>query len=68
MSLRILEKEYSFILTSIVNLALTYRNQEQLKKTEELEVQVIKMKKRVLEKKYLDTLASIANLILIYKN
>jgi hypothetical protein len=58
----VLSKEYLDTLTSIANLASTYRNQGQWKEAEELEVQVIETRKRVLSKEHLDTLTSIANL------
>jgi hypothetical protein len=45
---RVLEEEHPSTLTSIANLASTYRNQGQWKGAEELEVQIMERKKRVL--------------------
>ena len=48
--------------TSMINLALTYRNQGRWTEAEELEVQVMETRKRVLGAEHPDTLISMANL------
>ena len=65
---RVFGAEHPDTLSSIANLALTYRNQGQQKEAEELEVQVIEIRKRVLKVEHPDTLSSIANLALMYRN
>ena len=60
--------EHPSTLSSMANLALTYRNQGRWKEAEELEVQVIETRKRVLGAEHLDTLASMANLASTYRN
>jgi Tetratricopeptide repeat len=59
---RVLGQEHLDMLTSIANLALTYRNQGQWKEAEELEVQVIEIRKMVLGQEHPDMLMSINNL------
>jgi len=59
---RVLGEEHPHTLTSMANLAATYRSQGQWKKAEELEVQVMQM--RVLGEKHLDT-PTMANLTAI---
>jgi tetratricopeptide (TPR) repeat protein len=49
-------------LTSMANLALTYRNQGRWKEAKELEVQVMETRKRVLGAEHPSTLTSMANL------
>jgi len=56
------------ILTSMTNLAWTYFNRDRWKEAEELEVQVIEMRKRVLGVEHPDILLSIANLASTYSN
>jgi hypothetical protein len=60
--------DYSFTLTSMANLALTYWNQDQWDATKELEVQVIETCKTKLGADYSDTLTSMANLASTYWN
>ena len=59
---RVLGEEHPDTLTSIGNLALTYRNQGRWKEAEQLEVQVLEMTKRVLGEEHPSTLTSMANL------
>jgi len=59
---RVLGAEHPDTLTSINNLASTYRNQGRWKEAEELEVQVIETRKGVLDAEHPDTLASMLNL------
>ena len=59
---RVLGEEHLDTLTSIGNLASTYRNQGRWKEAEELEVQVMETRKRVLGEKHPDTLTSMGNL------
>jgi tetratricopeptide (TPR) repeat protein len=67
-SSRVLGKEHPDTLTSIANLASTYRNQGRWKEAEELEVQVMETRKRALSKEHPDTLTSMANLASTYSN
>jgi hypothetical protein len=60
MTKRVLGDEHPNTLSSIANLAATYRNQGRLKDAEELQVQVMEMTKRVLGDEHPDTLSSIA--------
>ncbi|OHW96584.1 kinesin light chain [Colletotrichum incanum] len=68
--------EHPYTLSSIANLALTYRNQGRWKEAEELEVQeaeelevqVMEISKRVLGEEHPNTLISIANLASTYRN
>ncbi|KAF8864851.1 FabD/lysophospholipase-like protein [Acephala macrosclerotiorum] len=62
----LLGQEHPDTLTSIANLAATYRKQGRWKEAEELEVQVIKTRKTLLGQEHLDTLTSIANLAVTY--
>ena len=50
------------------NLALTYSSQGRWKEAEELELQVIEIRKRLLGQEHLDTLISMGNLALIYSS
>jgi Tetratricopeptide repeat len=50
------------MLSSIANLASTYRDQGRWNEAKELQVQMMKMMKRVLGQEHLHTLSSIANL------
>jgi tetratricopeptide (TPR) repeat protein len=52
----------------MANLVLTYRDQGQWKEAEELEVQVIEIRKMVLGREHPSTLTSITNLALMYRN
>ena len=65
---RVLREEYPFTLTSIANLASTYRNQGQWKKAEELDMQAMEIRKKVLGAEHPDTLTSMANLASTYRN
>ncbi len=62
----ILGEEHPSTLSSIANLASTYRDQGRWKEAEELEVRVIETRKRVLGEEHPDTLSSIANLASTY--
>jgi tetratricopeptide (TPR) repeat protein len=65
---RVLGAEHLDTLTSMANLASTYRNQGRWKEAEELEVQVMETSKRVLGAEHPSTLTSMANLALTYRN
>ena len=65
---RVLGEEHPDTLSSIANLASTYRNQGRWKEAEELFVQVMEMRKRVLGEEHPDTLSSMANLASTYRN
>ena len=67
-SKKILGAKHPDMLTSIVNLASTYRNQGRQKKAEELEIQVIDIRKKVLGVEHLDILIVIVNMVYIYWN
>lgn len=67
-SARVLEAEHPSTLTSMANLALTYRNQRQWKKVEELFMQVMEMRKRVLGAEHPSTPTSIVNFASTYWN
>jgi tetratricopeptide (TPR) repeat protein len=58
--------EHPYTLTSMGNLALTYRGQGRWKEAEELFVQVIETSERVLGEEHPDTLTSMGNLALTY--
>jgi len=64
----VLGEEHPDTLTSMANLAATYRKQGRWKEAEELEVGVMKTTKRELGKEHPDTLSSMANLALTYWN
>jgi hypothetical protein len=55
-------------LTSMVNLAMKYRNEGQWKQAEEVEVQVMETRKRVLGDEHPDTLTSMASLVAMYRD
>jgi hypothetical protein len=65
---RVLREEHPSTLTSIANLASTYRDQGRWKEAEELFVQVIEMRKRVLREEHPSTLTSMASLASTYRN
>ena len=67
-SLRVLGAEHPDTLTSMANLASTYRNQGRWKEAEELFVQVMETSLRVLGAEHPDTLTSMANLASTYRN
>jgi tetratricopeptide (TPR) repeat protein len=60
--------EHPDTLSSMANLAATYRNQGRWKEAEELFVQVMETSLRVLGEEHPDTLSSIANLASTYRN
>ncbi|KAH7128792.1 kinesin light chain 3 [Dendryphion nanum] len=66
-SLRVLGDEHPNTLTSIANLASTYRNQGRWTEAEKLEVQVMETSLRVLGDEHPNTLTSIANLASTYR-
>jgi len=55
---RVLGEEHLYTLTSMGNLASTYRNQGRWKEAEELDVQVMETRKRVLGEEHPSTLTS----------
>ena len=65
---RVLDSEHPDTLTSMANLASTYKNQGRWKEAEELEVLVSDMRKRVLDSEHPDTLTSMVNLASTYRN
>jgi hypothetical protein len=66
--LRVLVIEHPDTLLSMGNLASTYRNQGRWKEAEELELQVIEMRKRVLGVEHPETLLSMNNLAFAWKS
>ncbi|RYP61640.1 hypothetical protein DL771_010059 [Monosporascus sp. 5C6A] len=64
---KVLGKEHPHTLTSMANLAATYRKQGRWKEAEELEVGVVEIRKRVLGEKHPDTLTSTAYLAATYR-
>lgn len=56
-------RETSFLLTSMGNLTLIYRNQRWWKEAKELNVQIMKTSLRVLGEEHSSTLTSMANLV-----
>ncbi|KAH8698104.1 kinesin light chain [Phaeosphaeriaceae sp. PMI808] len=67
-SSRVLGDEHPDTLTSMANLASTYRSQGRWKEAEKLEVQVIETRKKVLGDEHPDTLTSMTNLASTYWN
>ncbi|KAF2186892.1 kinesin light chain [Zopfia rhizophila CBS 207.26] len=65
---RVLGVEHPDTLTSMANLASTYRNQGRWKEAEELDVQVMETSLRVLGAEHPDTLSSMTNLASTYRN
>src|SRR4051812_2272258 len=65
---RVLGQEHPSTLTSMANLASTYRNQGRWKEAEELDVKAMETRKRVLGQEHPDTLTSMANLAYTYKS
>ena len=63
---RVLGKEHPDTLTSIGNLAATFRSQGRWEEAEELELQVVEAKNRVLGEEHQDTLTSMSNLALTF--
>ena len=64
---RVLGEEHPDTLTSMANLASTYRNQGRWKEAEVLESQVMETRKRVLGEEHPDTLTSMNNLAFTWK-
>ncbi|KAL2803369.1 hypothetical protein BJX63DRAFT_440189 [Aspergillus granulosus] len=60
--------EHPFTLTSMANLASTYRDQGRWNEAEKLDVQVMETSKTVLGAEHPDTLSSMANLASTYSN
>ncbi|KAJ0417074.1 P-loop containing nucleoside triphosphate hydrolase protein [Aspergillus carlsbadensis] len=65
---RVLGLEHPDTLTSMDNLALAYADQRRWKEEEELEVQVLDIRKRVLGLEHPNTLTSMGNLALTYQS
>ena len=65
---RVLGDGHPDTLTSMADLASTYRNQGRWKEAEQLDVQVSEMRKRVLGDEHPQTLTSMANLASTYRN
>ncbi|KFA69653.1 hypothetical protein S40285_04030 [Stachybotrys chlorohalonatus IBT 40285] len=64
----LLGAEHPFTLTSMANLASTFRNQGRWKEAELLEVKVMETKQRVLGEEHPDTLTSMGNLASTFRN
>jgi hypothetical protein len=64
----VLRAEHPDTLTSMANLASTYRNQGRWGEAEQLDVRVMETRKTVLGAEHPDTLTSIANLASTYRN
>ncbi len=64
---RVLGEKHPSTLTSMNNLASTYRNQGRWTEAKQMEVQVMEMSRRVLGEEYPDTLGSMANLAFTIK-
>ena len=60
--------EHPDTLTSMANLAVTYRNQGRWNEAEQLDIQVMDMRKKVLGAEHPDTLTSMANLAVTYRD
>ena len=65
---RALGEEHPDTLTSMANLASTYRNQGRWKEAEELQAKELKICSRVLGEEHPSTLTSMANLASMYRN
>ena len=65
---KILGLEHPYTLTSMHNLALTFKSQGQWRMAEELFIQVVEIRKRVLGVEHPDTLASIKSLAVVLKH
>ncbi|KAF4436977.1 hypothetical protein FACUT_6014 [Fusarium acutatum] len=65
---KVLGEEHPDTLTSMANLASTYRNQGRWKEAEELEVAVLETRKRALGEEHPSTLTTMANLASTYRN
>ena len=66
-STRVLGEEHPDTLSSIANLAATYRNQGRWKEAEELRVRVMEIRKRVLGEEHPSTLNGMKNLAFTLK-
>src|SRR6266516_3644333 len=64
---QVTEGEHPNTLTSMANLASTYREQGRWTEAEELQVQVMEIRKRVLGQEHPDTLTSMSNLASTYR-
>ena len=64
----VLGQDHPDTLTSMANLASTYRNQARWKEAEELFVKVMEARKGVLGQDHPDTLTSLANLAFTWKS
>ncbi|KAH8661168.1 hypothetical protein BGZ61DRAFT_485518 [Ilyonectria robusta] len=64
----VLGEEHPDTLSSMNNLALTYRNQGRWKEAEELQVRVMETRANVLGEQHPDTLTSMGNLTVTYMN
>jgi hypothetical protein len=65
---RVLGEEHPSTLTSIANLASTYKNQGRWKEAEELDMQVMETSSRALGERHPDTLSSMASLASTFRN
>ncbi|KAI9783533.1 MAG: hypothetical protein M1839_003703 [Geoglossum umbratile] len=65
---RVLSLEHPDALSTMHNLASTYRNQKRWKEAEELGVQVMEARKRVLSPEHPDTLSTMHNLASTYRD
>ena len=65
---KLLGAEHPQTLTSMANLASTYRNQGRWNEAEQLEIRVMKMRKKLLGAEHPDTLISMANLACTYRD
>jgi hypothetical protein len=65
---KVLGEEHPDTLSSMGNLASTYRNQGRWKEAEELQVRVTETRKRVLGEEHSDTLSSMNNLAITWKD
>ncbi|KAH7125055.1 hypothetical protein B0J13DRAFT_598998 [Dactylonectria estremocensis] len=64
----VLGEEHPSTLTSMTNLALTYRNQGRWKEAEELQVRVMETRKTILGEEHSNTLSSMNNLAITYRD
>ena len=64
---KLLGAEHTDTLTSMANLASTYRNQGRWNEAEQLQIHVLDMRKKLFDSEHPDTLTSIANLAHTYK-
>ena len=66
MMLKVLDEEHPDTITTMANLAATYRNQGRSKEAEELEVEVLEARRRVLGEEHPDTVNAMGNLGVTY--